>query len=245
MVLGSGGTWAAVSGLPSRTEHAAAAWINSVPASLGLVVTSVTVTGRRNTASEDVLAAIAVDRGDLISDFDPAAALRRLEALSWVRTAAVSRRLPGRVHVDLTERRPAALWQYRGAVRVIDRRGIVLTADRVRRFDDLPLVVGADADSATDGLLALLGEHPELAERVAAAVRVGGRRWDLHFDVGLVLRLPAGDPAAAWGRFAVLDRERGVLLRQVEAVDLRLAGRMFLLLTPSDAEAFGALGRDA
>ena len=239
VVLGSAGTWAAVAGLPARGQSAPER-AGAVAAGLGLVVTEVTVTGRRHTPREAVLAAVGVGRGDPIVSFDPADARRRLEEIGWVRAAEVRRQLPGRIHVGLTERKPAALWQRQGALAVIDREGVVLTERGVGRFVDLPLLVGVEAATGVEELHGIFAADPDLAARVVAAVRVGGRRWDLHFDIGLVLRLPAADPAAAWGWFALLDRDHSVLRRRVQSVDLRLPDRMFLRLSPEDAAALSA-----
>ncbi len=74
------------------------------------------------------------------------AARARLTALPWVADASVSRRLPDTLIVDVVERRPVALWQFRHRLAAIDRTGVPLTAERLDRFAALPLVVGAEAN---------------------------------------------------------------------------------------------------
>ncbi len=54
-------------------------------------------------------------RGDSMLGFSLEAARQRIEALSWVEHAAVERRLPGTLVVNLVERRPFAIWQTRAS----------------------------------------------------------------------------------------------------------------------------------
>jgi cell division protein FtsQ len=153
-----------------------------------------------------------------------------------VRSATVERRLPAAIHVRLIERRPLALWQHRGRISVIDRGGEVISGAEPKAFTRLLLVVGADAPDHTPDLLAMLNGEPELRTRVSAAVRVRGRRWNLHLDDGIDVRLPEQDPAAA------AEREHGVLGRDVAIIDLRLPDRL-VVRTTSEAAPKRAPGR--
>ena len=160
--------------------------------------------------------------------FDPEAAKRRVEALPWVRRATVERRLPDVVYLRLDERRPLALWQQNGRFALIDREGQVILRDGIERFADLLVVIGADAPANAARLIAMLGAHKDLAGRVRAAIRIGGRRWNLRLDNGIDIRLPESGAAAAWSRLAKLDAEQGLLGRDILSVDLRLEDRVII-----------------
>src|SRR5690606_33811569 len=129
--------------------------------------------------------------------------------------AAVERRLPDTIHVRLVERRPLALWQNDGRITVIDHDGREISGADPARFSALPLVVGDDAPQHAIQLLALLALEPDLGRRVTAAVRVGGRRWNLRMDAGdgakIDVHLPEINPGAAWARLAELERSKKLL----------------------------------
>ena len=135
----------------------------------GLVVQDVTVEGRTETAGADLLAALGVKRGDLLLEFDPDAARARIEQLGWVRSAMVSRQLPDGIHVEVTERRPFALWQSANRLSLIDREGAVITDRGLGQFSTLPMVVGTDAAPHAGALLDMLAQVPALSARVRAA----------------------------------------------------------------------------
>ncbi len=227
-LIGAGGWWLWSTGHVARwVERTMIAAIGAT-ADMGFAVGEVLVTGRRETARADLLAAVGLERGDPILAFDPAAAKRRVEALPWVRTASVERLLPDRVVVRVVERRPMALWQHQGRFAVIDFEGGVILRDRVQRFAGLPVVVGEDAPDHAADLLEILATQPQLMERVEAAVRVGGRRWNLRLKGGVDVRLPEADPAAAWTMLGEYQRSHGVLERDVRVLDLRLPDRLIV-----------------
>lgn len=227
------GLWA--SGWFGRQADAMVAAVERGTADLGLAVEEVLAEGRVRTPRAALLAALEVRRGQPILALDPRAAKARVEALPWVRRATVERRLPSLVYLRLEERRPMALWQLDGRIAVIDELGEVVPGARPEDFAELILVVGPDAPAHTAALLGLLEAAPDLRPLVVAAVRVGGRRWNLRMDGGIDVRLPETDAAAAWAQFARVERQHGVLRRDVDSIDLRLPDRLVVRTAP-DAE---------
>jgi cell division protein FtsQ len=228
LILGAGATaicgsiWLWRMGTITRvTEDVAAAAIDR-SADLGLRIANVVVTGRAETDPAEILVALDIRQGAPILGYDPNAARLRLEALPWVSRASVARRLPGEVRVEIEEYLPVAIWQHDGRVRMIATDGSVIDRAPPSRFANLPVVVGADAPANTMALIQLLGVEPELARKVAAAVRVGGRRWNLEFVNGINVQLPEHDATSAWRRLAVLAREQKLFDKDIIAIDLRL-----------------------
>jgi len=199
---------------------------------LGLTVADVTVEGRETTDRETILAALAAGPGTPILAVSPTRVKEQLEALPWVRTAVIERRLPGTLYVRLVERKPLALWQHGGKLELIDREGSVIPVTRLDRFAKLPLVVGESAASHAAELLETLASDPDLAARVTAAVRVGNRRWNLRIDNAIDVLLPADETASAWSQLARLERSSAILKREVLTIDLRLPDRLVLRVSP-------------
>jgi cell division protein FtsQ len=195
----------------------------------GLVVTDIQVDGRATTDRETILAALDARYGTPILAVSPARARAQLEALPWVRSAAIERRLPGTIYVHLVERRPLAVWQHDGKQELIDRDGTVIPVTDLSRFAKLPTVVGDDqARHSAAQMLDLLASEPELAGRVTAAVFVGDRRWNVRIDNAIDVMLPEDDMSGAWSKLAQLERSNKILQRDVETIDLRLPDRLVL-----------------
>jgi len=200
----------------------------SLTAAAGFSVEDVMVLGRERTAVADILDALQVRRGSPILSASPAEAKARLETLPWVRSAAVARLLPDTIAVQITERKPMALWQHGGKFELVDEEGNVLPVAQLGEFSSLPVLVGEGAPRVGAGLLAMLAEEPALRDRVAAAVRVADRRWNLRMENGIDVELPEENAEAAWRELARLERTYGLLERDIRRVDLRLPDRMVL-----------------
>lgn len=221
-------TWLIASGrttdLVARLEDAAV----EGSAAMGLVIDDVLLEGRVHTSKRAVLRAVGIRRGDPILTVDPRRVAERVGAISWVESVVVERRLPRTLFVRIVERTPMALWQKKGRVALIDRGGVVLARRGLSKFSGLMMVVGGDAPSHTPELLTMIAGDPALARRVRAAVRVGGRRWNLRFDNGIDVSLPQRGAAAAWARLGRLERKHGLLGHDIKAIDLRLPDRLIV-----------------
>lgn len=208
-------------------------------ADLGLVVGEITVEGRNRQDTELLLKALDLKRGDPILPADLDLVRARLESLAWVRQASVERRLPGHLHIRLSEREPIAQWQRNGRFVLVDREGVEIGPDVAGEFAHLPVIVGPDAPMHASALFAALSAEPTLAPRVKAAVRVGGRRWNVRLDdiaAGIDVRLPEAQTAAAWTRLARLERDYQLLERKLVMIDLRLPDRL-VVGSPEDPSA--------
>jgi cell division protein FtsQ len=230
-------------GVAARTGAAVEQHVFAMTARYGLAVGNVLVEGRSRASREAVLNAVAVARGTPILAVDPADAKQRLEAVPWVRSASVERRLPDTLHIRLVERQPLAFWQQHGKLVLIDHDGVVIPNERLDQFGNLIVLVGPDAPAHGAELIDMLQTEPGLAAHVAAAVRVGGRRWNLHLDNNIDIALPEDDPAAGWRRLAQLERRDGILEREIQEVDLRLPDRLVVRTATEPPKPKGKKGR--
>jgi cell division protein FtsQ len=213
-------------------------------AGLGLKVERVTVEGRRDTPGELLLSTIEVEAGDPILGIDAEALRLRLEDLPWIRSAAVERRLPDEIRLVIVEREAVALWQRDGRYHLVDRYGDVMPVAEVENYAGMLVLTGADAPAEAQALLELLALEPELATRVVAAQRVGQRRWNLQLDNGVDVRLPEEEPAAAWRALAAMERDQGLIDRDLVMIDMRVPDRLVVRLSPAAAELRRTPGDD-
>lgn len=211
----------------------------------GLRVRSITVAGRAHTGAKELLDALNIAKDDSILHVDLESAHKRLAGLPWVEQVSVIRKLPDAIHIEIIERVPIAIWQRDGEMVLVDRTGVEIPEKNIAAFHDLPLIVGKGAPKAAGELIAMLDTEPPLRGRVKAAIRVGERRWNLRFKDGIDVRLPEQDAQAAWRKLALYEAREGLLARDVEFVDLRLASKVVVRLTPEAIRRTAAPGRDA
>lgn len=212
-------------GLPQRAVLGLATW----SADAGFAVRQVRITGNVNQPRLDIYRAALDGATDSMWTTNIRAIRARLLLLPWIADATVSRRWPDRLEIAVVEKRPAAIWQNRGRLRLIDRQGRALPSGDLARFERLPIVVGARANAEVDALLRLVARAPKVAAALDGATLVGERRWDLRLRSGETIALPEGAAAAAaLDKFAKLDARAPLIGRGHKRFDLRLPGKLVI-----------------
>lgn len=237
VAIGAGWWWVHSGKLGMMVDSAQEGVLNHT-ADAGLKLRYVYLEGRDNADLEQLTQAIGLESGDPILGVSVDEIKDRLKQLSWVHDAVIERQLPDTLHVHVIERKPIAVWQHKGQLKLIDQVGKVIEeGDGSRKeYANLLLVVGTDAPDYTLDLMRMLSAEPELFREINAAVRMGNRRWDVRFRNGLEVKLPAKNAERAWAMLGQMQRDQGVLARNIRAVDLRLEDRIFLDLPPEAKE---------
>jgi cell division protein FtsQ len=88
----------------------------------------VTVEGTSRLTPHEVLSAAAVREGTSLVRLDPGAVARRVERLTAVAGASVTRRWPHGLVIRVTERRPAGVVVSNGTVELLDKTGVAFAS---------------------------------------------------------------------------------------------------------------------
>nr|MBA3448971.1 cell division protein FtsQ/DivIB [Pseudaminobacter sp.] len=139
---------------------------------------------------------------------------------------------PDSLEVRIEEREPFAIWQHGDQLQIVGREGNVITPFSGGRHAALPLVTGYGAVDHAIAFVEKVGRYPELSARVKGYVRVSERRWNLRLENGITVKLPEAGQDAALADLLRMDRESGLLSRDIVAVDMRLAERLVVQLSP-------------
>lgn len=235
LVATVGGWWYWHSGRLGQTVARVSDSFWQQTASLGFQVKDVYLDGRKFTPLPDVHQALGVKVGDPILEISLSEMRHRLEAIPRVKYAEIARVLPDQLHVKLVERTPAAIWQNAGKLSLVDVDGTAMEYASLKEYPNLLLVVGEDAPAHVHEVITMLSLQPDMLKQVAAAVRVGERRWNIRFKNGLELKLPEQEAPDAWNKFAELDKDHHLLARPLLYVDMRLGDRVFVKSQPGNA----------
>jgi cell division protein FtsQ len=205
--------------------------------SLGFRIAAISLSGQKEVSREEVLTSAGVTGRASLLFLDADAARARLMANPWIADAAVLKLYPDRLQITITERLAFALWQKDGRVSIIAADGTVLEPFVENRYLGLPLVVGAGAERQAKDFLAVLDRYPDIRSVLRASILVADRRWNLHLNNGIDVELPEADVEDALDRLVALDRDKKLLSRDINTVDLRLPDRVTVRLSDAAAQA--------
>lgn len=192
-----------------------------------LDVDTVAVQGADHTSSEQVLRAAGMDRRTQMTDLDIDRTVARLEALPWVRTAAVRRDWPGTVEIAVVEREARAVVVAPSGEHFafVDGDGRILGHAPAAR-GQLPLLVGVaevpapgrrlEGGGPALAVLEALGGQPPVAE-----VHVRDEIVDVVLASGTIVQF-GRDTELGEKVVALRTLARRVDLSRVAAADLRV-----------------------
>lgn len=192
----------------------------------GFGIAEVALTGEQELGRDDILKTAGITEHTSLLFLDAAQTRARLLTNPWIAEATVLKLYPGRLRIEIKERKAFALWQKDARISLIATDGTVLAPYVTPRFAELPRVVGAGAEHMSPDLLALIARYPGIARQIEASVLVAERRWNLHLKNGVEVLLPEAEPERALRTLANLDREKKLLSRDIVVVDLRLVDRV-------------------
>jgi cell division protein FtsQ len=192
----------------------------------GFGIAEIALDGEHEVAREEILALAGVTGHSSLLFLDAAHMRARLLTNPWIAEATVLKLYPGRLRIEIKERKAFALWQKDARVSLISADGTVLEPFVPQRFAGLPQLVGPGAEHAGQDFLKVLARYPDIANAVEASVLVAERRWNLHLKTGVEVLLPEREPEHALMTLVDLDRAKKLLTRDIVVVDMRLADRV-------------------
>jgi cell division protein FtsQ len=189
--------------------------------SLDFNLSKILIDGQENISNEEILSILNTKINSPILGINIVEIQRRLEKNDWVKRAIIERRLPDKLYIGIIERKPIARWQYKQKIMLIDDEAVIIKNTPKQDYNNLILVVGADAYFYAADLIESTKNHKELFNKIEAAVRYGERRWDLKFADGLTAKMPEDNFKKAWEDLGKLHKANKLFTQNIKIIDLR------------------------
>ncbi|MCE3254853.1 MAG: Cell division protein FtsQ [Rickettsiaceae bacterium] len=155
----------------------------------------------------------------------------RIEELPWVDEVVVSISLQDTLKIQIKEHQPFAVWEDNEKKYIVSKTGEIIAVNNINDFDSLIILTGKDAYKNVKSLFNILAIDPEIGKNVYSATWVGGRRWDVRFESGLLVKLPSSneenDMKEAWDALIKIYNMPGSLIG-LKGIDLRIAKKIYL-----------------
>ena len=141
---------------------------------------------------------------------------------SWVEEIYVERILPDTIKIKVLEKKPIAIWQNHKGNKLITINGDVISHANVNKFtNSFPIIKGEKSKENISSILKILETNKNFAKNIWSLTFINQRRWDLHFNQGLIVRLPSQDVIKAWQKIIKLQTNYNILNLKLTEIDLR------------------------
>jgi cell division septal protein FtsQ len=158
-----------------------------------------------------------------------------IQTLPWVNEVVISVSLEDSLNINIEEYQPFAIWEDSSSGQdkkyIVSKDGQIIAVDNTEKFGNLVILAGKNAYKNVKSLFNILAIDPDISKNVYSATWVGGRRWNIRFESGLLIKLPGGngdnDMRDAWDSLIKIYNMPGSLIN-LKTIDLRIAKKIYL-----------------
>ena len=188
----------------------------------GFKIENVLITGTLNLSENYIKDIIETHNDGSIFNIDLSLIYNKIKQNSWVKEVSIERILPNIIKIKIIENEPIAIWQNKKDNKLITANGDIIFDGNVNDFkNDFPIIKGKKSVENIFSILKILKNNQNFSKNIWSLTFINERRWDLHFNQGLVVRLPSKDIKKAWQKIIKLHKNYNVLNLRLTEIDLR------------------------
>ena len=188
----------------------------------GFKIENILITGTRNLSNNYIKDIIEIYKDGSIFNIDLSSIYNKIKQNSWVKEVSIERVLPNIIKIKIIENQPIAIWQNKTDNKLVTANGNIIFDGNVNDFkNDFPIIKGNKSKENISSILKILETNQNFYENIWSLTFINERRWDLHFNQGLVVRLPSKDIKKAWEKIIKLQKNYNVLNLRLTEIDLR------------------------
>ena len=147
---------------------------------------------------------------------------KKIKNNTWIKKASIEIIYPNTIKILLTEKKPVAIWQNRYGNTLITKSGDVIFEKNLEEFKNyLPIVVGENVHKKVQSILDIFSKNKDFVTNIWSLTFVNQRRWDVHFNQGLTIKLPSKNLEKAWEKVLYLEKNFKILNLGLTEIDLR------------------------
>ena len=188
----------------------------------GFKIKNILIIGTHNLSEDYVINIINTQNHINILNVNLHSIYNKIIQNSWVEETYVERILPDTIKIKVLEKKPIAIWQNHKGNKLITINGDVISHANVNKFkNSFPIIKGEKSKENISTILKILETNKNFAKNIWSLTFINQRRWDLHFNQGLIVRLPSQDVIKAWQKIIKLQTNYNILNLRLTEIDLR------------------------
>ena len=130
--------------------------------------------------------------------------------------------LPNTIKINIKEKKPIGIWQFEMSNKLITKNGEIISTANVNKFkNNLPIIHGNYANNNAISILKILRTNKAFAKNIWSLTYINNRRWNLHFNQGIIALLPSKGALEAWNKIIKLQERYNVLNLGFTELDFR------------------------
>ena len=203
-------------------------FLNEILINNGFIIKNIEISGVNHLNKNDIIKIINEYNDINIFNVNIKNIYKEIKNNPWINKASIKIIYPNTIKILLTEKKPIAIWQNRFGNSLITKSGDVIFEKNLQEFKNyLPIVIGQNAHKKVKSILNILSKNKDFFTNIWSLTFVNERRWNVHFNQGLTIKLPSKSVEKAWEKVLYLDKEFNILHLGLTELDLRNSSQIF------------------
>ena len=188
----------------------------------GFTLKNIEIVGLKNLSEKTVVDIINTEKKSTIFNVNLSNIYNNLSKNIWIRDVYIERVLPNTIKINIKEKQPIGIWQSEIGNKLITKYGEIISATNVNKFkNSLPIIHGDYANKNAHSILKILETNKVFAKNIWSLTYINNRRWNLHFNQGIIVLLPSKDILEVWNKIIKLQKQYDVLNLGLTELDFR------------------------
>ncbi len=197
-------------------------YINKLLINNGFIIKNIEILGLNYLDKDDITKIINTYKNVNIFNVNIKHIYKEIKNNTWIKNATIEIIYPNTIKILLTEKEPIAIWQNRYGNNLISKTGDMIFEKKLDNFKSyLPIIIGENANKNINSILNILNSNRDFVRNIWSMTFVNQRRWDIHFNQGLTIRLPSKNVKNAWEKIINLNKKFNILSISLTEIDLR------------------------
>ena len=197
-------------------------FFNQILINSGFTIKNIEVLGANHLDKDDIIKIVRTYNNVNIFKVNIKDIYRKIKNNTWIKKASIQVIHPNTIKILLTEKEPIAIWQNRYGNNLITKTGDVILEKNLEDFKVyLPIIIGDNANKNIHSILNIFSANKDFLKNIWSLTFVNERRWDIHFNQGLTIRLPSKNVKKAWEKVVHLEQNYNILSLGLTEIDLR------------------------
>ena len=197
-------------------------FLNKILINNGFIVENIEILGANHFQKDDIVKIINSYNNKNIFNINIKNIYSEIKSNTWIKKASVKIIYPNTIKILVIEKKPIAIWQNRYGNSLITENGDIISEKNLEKFKRyLPIIIGKNAHKNFHSILNILSSNKNFVKNIWSLTFVNERRWDVHFNQGLTIRLPSTKVKDAWQKIVYLNEKFNILNLGLIEIDLR------------------------
>tara|TARA_B110001452_G_C15137094_1_gene395975 strand:- start:35 stop:862 length:828 start_codon:yes stop_codon:yes gene_type:complete len=188
----------------------------------GFTLQKIKIFGTKNISKKTIMEIVYAENESNIFNVNLSNIYNTLNNNDWVKDLYIERILPDTIKITIEEKQPIGIWQYEMSNKIITKNGEIIPTANLDKFKiDLPIIHGEHANQNANSIFEILNTNKLFAKNIWSLNYINKRRWNLHFNQGIIVLLPSKDVLEAWNKIIKLQKHYDILNLGLTELDFR------------------------